>query len=119
MKRILLLIVAVVLAVTNSGCVYRKLTIKSTPPGASVYFNDKEIGTTPMEFDFLWYHENHVVRLEKEGYKALETVEAINAPLYLWVPIDFFAEIIPVRIEDYRQLSYKLVPEDSEKIPGQ
>src|SRR5262245_13269760 len=34
-----------------SGCVTRRMLIKSDPPGARVYVGDVEIGTTPVSHD--------------------------------------------------------------------
>ena len=118
MKKILLFIIAISL-VFNSGCIYRKLTIKSDPPGATAYFNDAEVGTTPVEFDFMWYHDSHRIRLEKEGYEILEAREAIMCPPRLWVPLDLIAQIMPKRVEDYRELSYELIPISTEESPSQ
>ena len=41
-----------------SGCVKRNLHIQSDPPGATVYFNEREIGTTPLDYDFM-HHAKH------------------------------------------------------------
>jgi len=117
MKRILLLIVICLLLI-NSGCVYRKLTVKSNPPDATLYFNDKRVGETPVDFDFLWY-ASHKIRLEKPGYQTLEVREPIKTPLYLWVPFDFVAEVLPLRFEDFRELSYELSPVVIEELPSQ
>ena len=38
---------AVVVLATAGGCVERRMTIRSNPPGALVYVDDYEIGITP------------------------------------------------------------------------
>lgn len=93
----------------SSGCIKRNLYIVSDPPGATVYFNEREVGETPLDYDFIWY-ATHKVRLEKEGYEPLEVLETIKTPPYLWVPLDFFLELIPYNFWDRRELSYILVP---------
>ena len=40
---------------TQTGCVQRRLTIRSSPPGAVVYVGNQEIGTTPISHDFIYY----------------------------------------------------------------
>jgi len=39
-------LLAIVLLPAQSGCVTRRMTIRSNPPGALVYVDDYEIGTT-------------------------------------------------------------------------
>jgi hypothetical protein len=41
------------LAVAATGCVQRRMTIRSDPPGALVYVDDYQIGTTPVSHDFV------------------------------------------------------------------
>jgi len=118
MRKVPLVILTLVFALNASGCIHRQLTIKSDPPGAIVYFNEEEIGETPVDFDFIYY-DNHKVTLVKEGYEKFETIEFIKCPPYLWIPLDLIAEILPVTVEDYRELSYELVPEKQEEIPAQ
>ena len=118
MRKVILVILVAAFALNASGCIHRQLTIKSDPPGALVYFNEEEIGETPVEFDFVYY-DDHKVELVKEGYEKLKTMELIKCPPYLWIPFDLIAEISPVRVEDYRELSYELIPEKQEEIPTQ
>src|SRR5262245_3745792 len=47
------LLVCAMLAQT--GCVQRRLTIRSNPPGALAYVDDYQIGTTPVSTDFVYY----------------------------------------------------------------
>jgi len=83
------------LAMSLGGCVERKLTIESTPPGALVWLNDQEIGRTPLTRDFTWYG-NYDVQLRKEGYETVKTNMMMKAPWWQWVPIDLVAELFPV-----------------------
>ena len=92
------------------GCVKRNLHIKSGPPGAKVYFNEKEIGATPMDYDFMWYAE-HRIALKKEGYKPIEELVSIRAPFFQWIPFDLIFELIPYTFWDRRELSYTLTPQ--------
>ncbi len=38
-----------------AGCVQRTITITSDPPGALVWLNDREIGRTPLDVNFVYY----------------------------------------------------------------
>lgn len=94
-----------------SGCIKRNLHIKSDPPGATIYLNDKEIGTTPLDFDFMWY-ATHKIELKKENYKPLVELIRIRMPIYLWPPLDFVLELVPYTFWDKRELDYTLVPSE-------
>ena len=96
-----------------SGCVKRNLYIKSDPAGATVYFNEKEVGETPLDYDFMWY-ALHRVKLEKEGFEPIEEFISIRTPLYLWLPLDLIIHLIPFTFEDNRELSYVLTPMEEE-----
>lgn len=76
------------------GCIERKISITSEPPGAVVWVNDVEIGRTPAETDFTFYGE-YDVRVKLEGYEPLRTHMAAEAPLHEYPPFDFFATIAP------------------------
>lgn len=90
-----------------AGCIERKLFVRTDPPAADFYFNDKNIGQTPIDFDFEWYW-THDVRVEKSGYEPIEEDVIIKAPPYLWIPVDLLIEILPFKVKDYRYLDYKL-----------
>ena len=90
-----------------AGCVRRSLTVRSDPPGAIVQLNGVEVGRTPMTRDFTWYGTYDVV-LRKEGYETLKTRGKVIAPWWQWVPIDFFAEMLP--LHDQRELAYTMKP---------
>lgn len=101
-----------------SGCVERTLTIQSNPPGALVYMNDQELGRTPLSHRFLWYGY-YDVQVRKDGYQTLNTTTPIIAPWWQWVPFDFIAEILPVRLEDSHSVSYTLKPLSAVQIDPQ
>jgi hypothetical protein len=100
-------VIAMLLPALLAGCVRRTLTVKSTPPGALVHLNGVEVGRTPMTSDFTWYGTYDVV-LRKEGYETLKTRGKVIAPWWQWVPIDLFAELLP--LHDKRTLSYTMQP---------
>src|SRR5687768_13584388 len=50
--RVALLAALAMLVACESGCVRRRMTVRSNPPGAKVYVDDIEIGTTPVSTNF-------------------------------------------------------------------
>ena len=107
-----ILIVFIILALlSSSGCVKRNLHVRSDPPGATVYFNEKELGKTPLDFDFMWYAV-HKVELKMEGYEPIEVLENLKSPIFFWMPLDFILELIPHDFWDRKELSYTLTPKE-------
>jgi hypothetical protein len=93
-----------------TGCVQRRLTIRSNPPGARVYVGDEEIGTTPVSTDFVYYGTRKI-RLVKDGYETLVVNQPIPTPWYQIPPLDFVSEnVVPGEIRDERVVNYQLVP---------
>lgn len=110
-RPILLLILALLLALPllMTGCVRRTITITSTPPGALVWLNDREVGRTPLEVDFLFYG-NYDVRLVKDGYEPLITSGNAKAPIWDWAGIDLVAEMLPLDFQSNVKWDYVLEP---------
>ena len=94
MPRCAKLLTIVCLCMLSLGCVDRRLMISSEPAGALVYLNDQEVGRTPLEVPFTWYGI-YAVRLEREGYKTLETEQLAERPWWEAPGPDLFAEAIP------------------------
>lgn len=107
MKRPVVLSGVSLLALT--GCVDRKIRITSEPPGARVWLNDTEIGTTPAEADFRFYGR-YDVRLEKAGYEPLWTDKKAYAPVWQYPGIDLAADLIPLRFDDTVKWHFDLEP---------
>lgn len=94
-----------------SGCVQRRMMIRSDPPGATVYVDDFEIGQTPIAHGFTYYGTRKI-RLVKDGYETLTVMQNIPAPWYQYPVVDFVSEnLIPGEIRDIRELSYRLEPQ--------
>jgi len=75
------------------GCVKRKINIKSVPEGAFVWLNDREVGRTPIEVDFLYYGE-YDLRVELDGYKPIMTTRWAIAPARDLPFVDLISEAI-------------------------
>ena len=92
------------------GCVHRRLTIRSNPPGALVYVDNQEIGRTPVSTSFVYYG-TRAIRLEMDGYEPVEELHRLRPPWYQYPPIDFVSENFSFReIRDERVLDFELVP---------
>jgi hypothetical protein len=101
-------LLALLLAVP--GCVERRLTIRSNPPGAQVYVDDYEIGTTPCSVSYTYYGTRQI-RLVKDGYETAVVMQPIPAPWYQYFPFDFVTEnFVPGHIRDERVVSYQMQP---------
>lgn len=75
------------------GCVKRTISISSTPSGALVWVNDREVGRTPVEVEFLYYGE-YDLRLEREGYEPIMTTRWAKTPVWELPVVDLFAEVV-------------------------
>jgi hypothetical protein len=105
----LFLLAGVVLLET--GCVRRRLNVFSNPPGALVYVDNQQIGTTPCSVDFIYYGTREI-RLVKPGYETLTVNQPIPMPWYQIPPLDFFSEnLAGTKIRDNRTISYNLAPQ--------
>ena len=92
-----------------SGCLERRVSITSEPPGATVTINDVEVGRTPVEAGFTYYG-TYDVRVEKEGYEPLRVKPRASAPLYEMPPFDLAATAVPARIETVVPWKFTLEP---------
>lgn len=99
------------------GCVTRRLTVRSTPPGALVSIDDHQIGTAPVAVNYLHYGTRKI-RLEKDGYETLTVYEQMRAPWYDIFPVDFVTEnFVPGELLDRREFIYQLQPQ--RRVPRQ
>ncbi|MEI7782521.1 MAG: PEGA domain-containing protein, partial [Planctomycetota bacterium] len=94
----------------GSGCVQRRMTIRSNPPGALVYVDDYQIGTTPVSTDFVYYGTRKI-RLVKDGFETLTVRQPFPLPWYEIFPIDFVSENLwPGEIRDERVVDLAMMP---------
>lgn len=99
------------------GCVQRRMTIRSNPPGAQVYIDDQEIGRTPVSTDYTYYGKRNI-RLVKDGFETLTVKQSVWAPWYEWPGLEFVSENLwPWEIRDERTFDYQMQP--SMVVPSQ
>lgn len=107
-----LLILLLAAACLSSGCVRRRLTVRTTPPGAQVFVDDQEIGTSPCSSSFVYYGTRKIT-LMKDGYRTETLYQRINPPWYQIPPLDFASENLTIReLRDERVVDVQLVPQE-------
>lgn len=110
-QRALLITLALAMCSLQTGCVRRRLTVHSNPPGALVYVDNQQIGTTPCSVDFIYYGTREI-RLVKPGFDTLTINQPIPTPWYQFPPLDFVSEnLVPAKIRDNRTVTYNLSPQ--------
>ena len=92
-------------AVSLAGCVHQELIVRTTPPGAAVYYNGRLVGTSPLTHEFLWY-EPYQVRVEKAGFPPLQENGVLKAPPWMWFPMDGLMVITPLPLTDRHYTSF-------------
>ena len=102
----------VLTCLTTTGCVRRRLTVRSFPPGAQVFVDNQEIGTTPCSASFVYYG-TRMITVSKDGYKTETVWQTFNPPWYEIPPLDFINENLnPREIRDERIVDVQLVPQE-------
>ncbi|MHC5113113.1 MAG: PEGA domain-containing protein [Planctomycetota bacterium] len=113
----LIVLVPMLLLALAPGCVQRTIRITSEPSGALVWLNDREIGRTPVDVEFVHYG-TYDVRLVKDGYEALLTKGEAPPPWWDNVGPDFVAEILPLEFESHFDWHYELEPVEPDVETG-
>ncbi len=102
---------ALLLVAVLPGCVRRRMTVRSNPPGAVVYVDDQEIGTTPASTNFTYYGTRKI-QLVKDGFETLTVKQTFYPPWYEITPLDFVSETLwPHEVRDEQYLDFQLQPQ--------
>jgi PEGA domain len=110
---LLLAMIAMLTAIVDSAeaVVRRRLNVNSNPPGALVYVDNQQIGTTPCSVDFVYYGTREI-RLIKPGFETLTVNQPIPTPWYEIPGLDFISEnLVATKIRDNRTVTYNLAPQ--------
>lgn len=92
------------------GCLRRRFTVRTNPPGAVLYVDNQEIGVTPVSTAYTYYGTREI-RLEKDGFEPVSQLHTFSAPWYQYPPLDFVTEnLVPWEIRDERDLHFEMVP---------
>lgn len=109
--RISLIMSLVLIALTQSGCVRRRLTVRTMPENAQIIVDDRPIGRSPVSTSFNYYGTRKIQAV-KDGYEAVTIQEKISPPWYQWPGVDFVAENLwPREIRDERAVEIELEPQ--------
>ena len=112
-SRLIWLLLAIVLVTSQIGCVRRRMTIRSNPPGALVYVDERRIGFTPVSTPFTYYGVRDV-QLVKDGFETVKEQHRIAAPWYQYPVFDFISENLwPFEIRDERIVDFELQPQQA------
>ena len=94
----------------GTGCVIRRYTIRTEPPGATVIVNDEEIGPTPVSKSFTYYGDREIT-LIKDNYATKTVIQPVPAPWWDNLLTEFFTEnLVPFTLRDEREFTYQLEP---------
>ncbi|MEZ6092572.1 MAG: PEGA domain-containing protein [Pirellulaceae bacterium] len=98
----------------SSGCVRRRLLVRTDPPGALVSVDNQVIGNSPAASPFVYYGTREI-RVERDGFETQTIRHKINPPWYQLPGIDFITETLwPFELRDERVIDTKLVPRVAE-----
>ncbi|MGN6546525.1 MAG: PEGA domain-containing protein [Aureliella sp.] len=104
-----------------SGCVRRRLTVRTNPPGAMVYVDRQFIGPSPASTSVTYYGTRHI-EVVGDGYRTEKILRTFNPPWYQIPPLDFISETLwPWEIRDQRVVDITMVadqPVPSEELIG-
>jgi hypothetical protein len=100
------------LCLLNLGCVRRRLTVRTSPPGAQVFVDDQEIGLTPCSAAFVYYGTRKITVM-KDGYRTETKFQRFFPPWYQIPPLDFISEnLVGRELRDERVVDVQLAPEE-------
>jgi hypothetical protein len=120
-RRAILSLAALLTLAGLGGCVERRYTIRSDPPGALVVVNSEEKGITPVSSSYAFYGKRNI-RLVKDGYETMEIVQDFEPPWYDNLLTEFLTEnFIPYTFRDERTFTYTMQPArptDQNKLLG-
>ena len=96
----------------SGGCVRRRMTVRTNPPGALVSVDNQVIGTSPAASPFTYYGTREF-RVSKDGYRTEVVRQNIKPPWYQLPGIDFVAEtLFPGEVRDERVIDITMVPDE-------
>ena len=106
-----LILLLVMVPALLGGCVRRVVDITSDPSGALVWMNGREIGTTPVEVEIVYYGD-YDIQLSRAGCEPLSTSAKATPPTWDAPGLDFAAELVPANLVSRNSWHFTLEPED-------
>lgn len=93
------------------GCIRKRMTVRTSPPGAMAYIDKNPIGLTPVSTSFTYYGTRNI-ELVRDGYRTEKFLRRISPPWYAIPPLDFFSETLwPFETRDERIIDVQLSPD--------
>ncbi len=107
-----MIIALLTVIVISGGCVRRRMTVRTNPPGATVSVDNQVIGTSPAAASFTYYGTREV-RIEKDGFRTETIRRRLNPPWYQFPGLDFVSETFwPGELRDERIIDVELVQKE-------
>lgn len=112
-KQKCLLVLLGLITVLSTGCVQRRMLIRSQPEGAFVSVDRQGIGHSPVSVPFTYYGTREI-QLEKDGFKTVRVEQDIRPPWYAMFPLSLISENFAGReIRDERVMDFSMEPKQS------
>lgn len=113
LNRWMFLLAALAFAAAGSGCVQRRMLVRTNPPGAQLIIDDQEVGRTPASVPFTYYGTRKFT-LIRDGYETVTTLHDVSPPWYEWPPLDFLSENLwPWEVRDERVIDFQMQPQQN------
>ncbi len=113
MRSVHLLLVALLIG-ASTGCVRRTIQISTTPPGALVWLNHREIGRTPVEVDFTHYGTYDLL-IKKKGWEPMIGSMPTGFRVHGTPGLDLALEVLPVPTHDVVKWHIELALRDTDQ----
>ncbi len=113
--RALALAVSLAAPAATGGCVRREIEVTSTPPGALLTVNGRDIGRTPARMRFT-FDGTYDVRLRLAGYESVTGKGTTDMPVWDFIGADLVAEMVPADIHRLERWHFDLVPESDAAV---
>lgn len=97
-------------AMALAGCVRREIEVTTTPPGAILTLNGREVGRTPARIQFT-FDGTYDVRLRLQGYESVAGSGTTDMPAWDFMGADLVAEVVPARLHRLERWHFDLVPD--------
>lgn len=93
-----------------TGCMHRRMTLRTNPPGALVVMDGKEVGYTPFTADFTYYGTREL-QFMSPGFETLTVMQPFKTPWYQVPPFDFVSDnFLPFKLTNRHEFQYQLQP---------
>jgi len=109
-SRLLVIIILVTAVSSLTGCIRKRMTVRTSPPGAMAYIDKNPIGLTPVSTSFTYYGTRNI-EIVRDGYRTEKFLRRISPPWYAIPPLDFFSETLwPFETRDERIIDVQMTP---------